>query len=64
MAVQLASDPICDRGMFPLMAADRGRLSQGEERLAHADAKSEDRERRRIEFRASLMKAREGARCV
>jgi hypothetical protein len=58
MAIQLTSNLISDRGTFPLIGADRGRLLQGEERLAHADAKGEERERRRIEFRASLMKAR------
>jgi hypothetical protein len=58
MAAQLISDPIFDRGTFPLMGPDRGRFSQGEEGFAHTDAKSEERERRRIEFRASLMKAR------
>jgi hypothetical protein len=58
MAVQLISDPIADRGMFPLTSADCGRFSQGEDRMAHGDAKGEERERRRIEFRASLMKAR------
>lgn len=58
MAVQLTSDLISDRGTFPFMGADRGRFSQGEERPVHADAKGEERERRRIEFRASLLKAR------
>jgi hypothetical protein len=70
MAVQFISDPIFDRGTFPLTAPNRSRLSQGEEWLAHADAKEQERERRRIEFRASLMKARAafgfgaGARCL
>jgi hypothetical protein len=58
MAIQLTSTLISDRGTLPLLGADRGRFSQGKERTARADAKGEERERRRIEFRASLIKAR------
>jgi hypothetical protein len=70
MGVQLTSDLVSDRDPFTPLTAEAARFSQGDEGLAYADARGEDRERRRMEFRASLMKARAafelcaGARCL
>jgi hypothetical protein len=55
MELQLTSE----RAAFPLLTGASSRQYRDEQPLKQTEAQGEDRERRRIEFRASLMEARE-----
>jgi hypothetical protein len=54
MELQLTSE----RAVFPLLTGASSRQYRDEQPLKQTEAQGEDRERRRIEFRASLTKAR------